>query len=553
MRSLSKSLIFLACMSLVVLTGSQASGQPSYIVSITVQGLPSGLSTTIYVDGSPNATLSGGQSLSLNFSGSVTHYVVVQSYVPSFNGQNGTRYFEKDTSWSFSAGGSHVFTYAAQYFLTVRTSFSTATGEGWYDSGATAQATLTASEVDEGQDTRNVFTGWTGDASGTALSSSSILMNGPKTAVAAWKTQFYLTVESDPPSVSSLGGTGWYDSGTTANISAAAVVPATEGTRLRFSSWSGAFDAQSPTGTVVMDRPKSVKAHYLAQYLLTVQYDPASIQSSYNETHAGWYDANSNVQLGPAPPVITLSSVERLRFSGWIENGTSVSEPSITILMNDPLKVTLSYKTQYYVEVRSQYGSVTGSGWYDKGSVAKISTSSTVGTWPFAYNFAGWTVDPSSGKLNQVDSSWALLVDRPYVVDANWSADYLPLIGLVGGGTALIVALVAAIVVGRKRGLFTRGPGIRSLKPTGLPRRSEHTRICTSCRNQVAAGAVFCEKCGAAVEATPTPSPLEEKVYDYIVKHEGVISLSKASTDLGVSVEALKKITEKLKKEGRLA
>jgi hypothetical protein len=48
-------------------------------------------------------------------------------------------------------------------------------------------------------------------------------------------------------------------------------------------------------------------------------------------------------------------------------------------------------------------------------------------------------------------------------------------------------------------------------------------------------------------------SPLEDKVYNYIVKHEGVISLSKASSDLGISIEDLNQITSKLKKEGRLA
>jgi predicted transcriptional regulator of viral defense system len=62
----------------------------------------------------------------------------------------------------------------------------------------------------------------------------------------------------------------------------------------------------------------------------------------------------------------------------------------------------------------------------------------------------------------------------------------------------------------------------------------------------------FCEKCGAPTIAVRPPS-LDDKVYDYIVKHEGVISLSAASAELGISVEMLKEITERLKKQGRLA
>jgi len=46
---------------------------------------------------------------------------------------------------------------------------------------------------------------------------------------------------------------------------------------------------------------------------------------------------------------------------------------------------------------------------------------------------------------------------------------------------------------------------------------------------------------------------LDDKVYEYIVKHEGVISLSRAARDLGISVERVKEIAEKLKKQGRLA
>jgi hypothetical protein len=553
MHLLSRFLIFLTCISLIVLSGSQVIGQASYVVTITVQGLPANMSTRIFMDGTPNVTLSSGQSRSFNFSGSATHYVVVQSYVPDFNGQNGTRYFEKDTSWSFNAVGSHVFAYTSQYYLKVQTSYSSVGAEGWYDSGAIAQATLKDGQVDEGQDTRHVFTGWTSDASGTGLASNNIVMNGPKTAVATWKTQFHLTVESVPPGVTDLSGSGWYDAGASASISAAKVISATEDTRLRFSHWSGSFDGQSPTGAVVMDRPKNVKAHYLAQYLLAVRFDPTSIQSSHNETHAGWYDANANVQLGPAPSIISLSSVERLRFFGWIENVTSVSDPSITILMSMPRKVTLCYKTQYYVEVKSSYGSITGSGWYDKGSTAKISASSTAGTWPFSYNFASWTIDPSTGKLTQVDNSWALLVDRPYAVQANWSVDYLPLVGLVGGGTALIVALAATVVVRRKGGLFRRGSATGPLKSTGFSLPPERKHVCISCGTQISEGAVFCQKCGAAVETSPMSSPFEERVYNYIVRHEGVISLSKASADLGISVERLNQITEKLKKERRLA
>ncbi|MGQ9640129.1 MAG: hypothetical protein ACUVUB_06760 [Candidatus Bathyarchaeia archaeon] len=47
-------------------------------------------------------------------------------------------------------------------------------------------------------------------------------------------------------------------------------------------------------------------------------------------------------------------------------------------------------------------------------------------------------------------------------------------------------------------------------------------------------------------------TPLDEKVYDYIVEHSGVISWSKASKDLGVTVEQLKESAQRLKEAGRI-
>ncbi len=527
--------------------------QTTYSVSITIAGLPSTISTNVYIDGSFNTTMSGSQTRSFAFSTSNNvHVITVDFYVPSSIGANGTRYFVHDASWSFSAAGNHVFTYAAQYYLTVQTTYSSSTGQGWYDSGTAVRVTVKGREVDEGQGTRHVFTGWSGDASGTDLTSNDVFMTAPKAAVANWKTQFYLTVESDPPNVSNINGSGWYDAGNQADFSAAAVIPASDNTQLKFSNWSGDYTGQSTTGRILIDRPKTVKANYFAQYLLVVQYDPASISSQYNESHAGWYDANSNVQLGPVPSTVDLSSVERLRFTGWTDNGSSSTSPSYTVVMDQPHTITLSYMTQYYVDVRSSQGSVSGSGWYNRGSTAKITATAGSQIWPISYTLTDWRLDPSTGKFTKTDDSWVLTVDRPYIVEAEWSFDYFPLVVIFGGSGLAVVGLAAGIVLAYRRGVFNReGPIFRPPRPWRTLTRAVATQVCNRCGNRVPKGAAFCEKCGAPFEAPTVPS-LDDKVYDYIVKHEGVISLSAASADLGISVEELKEITERLKKDGRL-
>jgi hypothetical protein len=535
-------------------------GAQSYTVTIGVQGILSSMTTDVYVDGAANGTLSGGQTRDFIFTtASGSHVITVDFYVPNSVGLNGTRFYDKDTSWTFNSAGNHIFTYSAQYYLKVQTSYSTPVGEGWYDSGTSAQAAIKDGQVTEGQGIRYAFTGWSGDASGTSLTSN-IVMTSPKSAIAVWKTQFYLTVEADPPSVNGLSGSGWYDAGTRANFSAPNVVPVDQDSRLRFTQWTGSFNGASQSGNVAMDRPQSVKAHYIAQYLLSIQYDPASIPTSYNETHGGWYDANANVQLGPAPLTIQSSDIERLKFKGWNNDGTPLSDVSVTVYMDKAHKVVLSYNTQFYVEVHSTYGIVSGSGWYDKGSSAKISAPTSSGSWPITYTLSGWIVDPSSGRLEKTDDSWSLTVDRPYVVEAVWNVDYFPIIALLGGGGVALALLTLGIVMAYRRGVFRREqvgqvleqPRPKAKRPPRVPAGS--IRICNTCGYRTTDTAAFCQKCGAPFGgSTRSVSSTEDKVYDYIVKNEGVISLSKASKELGISVDELNKATANLKKKGRLA
>jgi hypothetical protein len=69
--------------------------------------------------------------------------------------------------------------YVPQYYLTVSSPYSTIGGQGWYDSGGTAYASLGSGVVDHGNGTKRVFTNWNGDASGTNYAQSNpITMDG---------------------------------------------------------------------------------------------------------------------------------------------------------------------------------------------------------------------------------------------------------------------------------------------------------------------------------------------------------------------------------------
>ncbi len=92
-----------------------------------------------------------------------------------------------------------------QYYLNVISEFGVVGGEGFYDAGAYAYASLNTGIIDYGNGTKSVFTHWSGDASGTDyLQSDPILMDQNKTAVANWVTETSVVTEADftysPPS-----------------------------------------------------------------------------------------------------------------------------------------------------------------------------------------------------------------------------------------------------------------------------------------------------------------------------------------------------------------
>jgi hypothetical protein len=76
--------------------------------------------------------------------------------------------------------------YIAQYYLKVISPYDTPGGEGWYDEGTIAYATLDYGlEFIDG--IPYGFTGWSGDASGLQLISDPIVMNSSKVAIALWE------------------------------------------------------------------------------------------------------------------------------------------------------------------------------------------------------------------------------------------------------------------------------------------------------------------------------------------------------------------------------
>jgi uncharacterized repeat protein (TIGR02543 family) len=197
-----------------------------------------------------------------------THTMTVPEIV---NVSNDTRYIF--TRWNDGIAlldrtiskGSYSTNYRLQYLLTVTSPYGETAGSGWYTSGANANFSVTSAI--ETADTRRYFTSWSGDFTGTSASGS-LLMNGPKTLTANWRTEYLLTINSEYYMPS---GAGWYDAGETVYIS----IDPEHGflTRQIFDGWSGDITGTAASISITMDSPKTITANWhtdtLQLYILT--------------------------------------------------------------------------------------------------------------------------------------------------------------------------------------------------------------------------------------------------------------------------------------------
>jgi len=228
-------------------------------------------------------------------------------------------WYANDTSNNWSSSDQYDLTLSAlQHYLTVTSPYGTSGGQGWYDNGSTAYATLDTGIVDHGNGTRRMFTSWGGDASGTSFSQSDpIAMDGNKTAIAVWKTQYYITFAHsglDPSGsgeVVTVNGTSvnyaqlpysfWADSDSIITYSYDNVSSTTSGKRFILTGVSG------PLSPITVTEPTIITGDYGTQYEVT--FDQTGVETDFTGTVATidavdygraalpvsfWWDKDSN-------------------------------------------------------------------------------------------------------------------------------------------------------------------------------------------------------------------------------------------------------------------
>ena len=227
-------------------------------------------------------------------------------------------------------------TWEHQYQLTIVSPQGTVTSNNtWYDVGTTATATLNSGTVAGSTGTQYIFAGWTGGASGSALTSNPITMSGPMTATASWTTQYFLTTTTTHGTVT---GSGWYNAGTTATATLNALTsPGTAGVQYAFTNWAtDATGTALTSNAITMNAPKTASTVWQTQYNLTLTQ--TGVGSDYTANlitvngnaypssgYSTWANANSGYTFSYAPSAVVSDNTTKYLLTGVTGNTTATS------------------------------------------------------------------------------------------------------------------------------------------------------------------------------------------------------------------------------------
>ncbi len=170
----------------------------------------------------------------------------------------------------------------------------------------------------------------------------------------------------------------------------------------------------------------------LSTILWNLGYSLAIYSNYGNITGSGNYSAYSAIQLS-APDGINISSGIRELFVGWVGGGAGSytgNQTNKELTLYDNITETATWKRQYYLNATTDYGELTGSGWYDANSTVTVAINSNIITTGVGSRvvFDGWS--------NNVSSNTTVInLDGPKSVYAIWRKEYYVNATTAYGGT----------------------------------------------------------------------------------------------------------------------
>jgi|GEM_PF-579776 len=263
---------------------------------------------------------------------------------------------------------------ANAYTLSISASNGTVTAnpsQATYTHGQVVTLTATPS-------TGYSFSSWSGDASGTAASTT-ITMDANKSVTAAFTLNTYtLSISAANGTVTRDPEQATYTHGQTVTLTA---VPATG---YSFSSWSGDLSGTVASATITMDGNKSVAAGFtINSYTLNTSGANGSITKNPDK---GTYNHGETVTLQAVP-------AEGYNFVNWSGDLAGSANPA-TLVMDSNKTVAAAFAANTYtLQTNAANGSVTRTP--DQASFTFGQTVTLTAVPATGYSFSGWSGDAS--------------------------------------------------------------------------------------------------------------------------------------------------------------
>lgn len=173
-------------------------------------------------------------------------------------------------------------------------------------------------------------------------------------------------------------------------------------------NWSVVADGMRD---VAIDVTDSFSARIIVGYPnVAVQFDGQAFRTGTNGEIT--LNAAAGEHVISVPPFIMLGNTARAVFQYW--NATSGSS-NLSLPISRDVCLLAIYRRQYYLNVKSPLGRVSGAGWYDENSVAPFQVSPPAVTLNGTRIFTGWSGD-------SIDSSPAsrIFMNGPKNVEGSW-------------------------------------------------------------------------------------------------------------------------------------
>jgi len=197
----------------------------------------------------------------------------------SWNGEGNGSYTGNDNPATVTMNGpvTETAVWASQYKLDLVSDEGTVTGAGWYDAGSTAHVKIDTS-VAATAGTRLRFQRWQGVGTGSYTGPDcefDLVINSPVTEIAQWKTQFFLTLNSERGNPT---GAGWYDKGQMISWSIEAGVQINQQERYGFFRWvgegAGSYTGEEREPSIVIQSPISETAEWRGEFFVSTSVSP---------------------------------------------------------------------------------------------------------------------------------------------------------------------------------------------------------------------------------------------------------------------------------------